>query len=78
MGDARYGIEMTDTEVAEFLTRQGHGVLSFGGEKPYGLPISFGYDILENRCIFQLLTRSDSKKQRYIEESDAANLVAYE
>jgi nitroimidazol reductase NimA-like FMN-containing flavoprotein (pyridoxamine 5'-phosphate oxidase superfamily) len=78
MSRDKYGVEMTDTEIAEFLTRQGHGVLSFGGEVPYGLPVSFGYDVLENRCIFQLLFDPDSRKQSHIDESDAASLVAYE
>lgn len=73
-----YGVEMTDTEVAEFLTRQGHGVLSFGGEEPYGLPISFGYDVVDNRCIFQLVSDADSKKEAALTESDRVNLVAYE
>ena len=36
--------EMTDEQIADFLVRQGHGVLSFGGERPYSLPLSFGYD----------------------------------
>ncbi|WP_435065373.1 pyridoxamine 5'-phosphate oxidase family protein [Halobaculum sp. EA56] len=73
-----YGVEMTDTEVAEFLTRQGHGVLSFGGEEPYGLPISFGYDVVDNRCIFQLVSDADSKKEAALTESNRVNLVAYE
>jgi nitroimidazol reductase NimA-like FMN-containing flavoprotein (pyridoxamine 5'-phosphate oxidase superfamily) len=73
-----YGVEMTDEEVAEFLTRQGHGVLSFGGETPYGSPISFGFDVASNRCIFQLLSDGDSKKDAALTESDRVNLVAYE
>lgn len=73
-----YGVEMTDKEVAEFLTRQGHGVLSFGGEEPYGLPISFGYDVVDDRCIFQLVSDADSKKEAALTESSRVNLVAYE
>lgn len=78
MGEDPYGIEMATDEIAEFLTRQGHGVLSFGGAVPYGIPLSFGYDVLENRCVFQLLSGSDSKKQAALAETDAVNLVAYE
>lgn len=74
----KYGVEMTDKEIAEFLTRQGHGVLSFGGEEPYGLPISFGYDVLDNRCIFQLVSDADSKKEAALAHSSTVNLVAYE
>jgi nitroimidazol reductase NimA-like FMN-containing flavoprotein (pyridoxamine 5'-phosphate oxidase superfamily) len=73
-----YGVEMTGKEIAEFLTRQGHGVLSFGGDEPYGLPISFGYDVLGNRCIFQLVSDADSKKEAALEQTNAVNLVAYE
>jgi len=78
MGEDSYGIEMTETEIAEFLTSQGHGVLSFGGETPYGIPLSFGYDVLENRCIFQLISGPDSRKQASLAEKKAVNLVTYE
>jgi nitroimidazol reductase NimA-like FMN-containing flavoprotein (pyridoxamine 5'-phosphate oxidase superfamily) len=73
-----YGVEMSDEEVASFLARRGHGILSFGGEVPYGLPISFGYDVLNDRCVFQLLFGEDSKKATYLGESTAVNLAAYE
>lgn len=78
MGEDPYGIEMATDEIAEFLTRQGHGVLSFGGDVPYGIPLSFGYDVLDNRCVFQLLSGPDSKKQTALAETDTVNLVAYE
>ena len=45
---------------------------------PYGLPISFGYDVLNDRCVFQLLFSEDSGKATYLDESVAVNLVAYE
>jgi len=61
-----YGVAMTDDEIGSFLARRGHGVLSFG------------YDVLHNRCIFQLLFAEDSKKLAYLESSPAVNLVAYE
>ncbi|GAB6860869.1 pyridoxamine 5'-phosphate oxidase family protein [Haloplanus litoreus] len=75
---ATYGVEMSDEEIGSFLARRGHGVLSFGGEVPYGLPISFGYDVLNDRCVFQLLFPDDSKKGAYLDESAAVTLVAYE
>jgi nitroimidazol reductase NimA-like FMN-containing flavoprotein (pyridoxamine 5'-phosphate oxidase superfamily) len=78
VGEERYGIEVADDEIAAYLTRQGHGVLSFGGEVPYGLPISFGYDVLENRCVFQLLFDVESRKREYVERADRATLVVYE
>ena len=73
-----YGIGMTDEEIGAFLERQGHGVLSFAGEDPYGLPVSFGYDTLQNRCIFQLVMGKDSQKKARLDESDSVNLVVYE
>jgi nitroimidazol reductase NimA-like FMN-containing flavoprotein (pyridoxamine 5'-phosphate oxidase superfamily) len=75
---SEYGVEMTTKEIAEFLTRQGHGVLSFSGREPYSIPISFGYDVLENRCIFQLVSDTDSRKEGALEQSNAVSLVAYE
>ncbi|SDX54671.1 pyridoxamine 5'-phosphate oxidase family protein [Halobellus clavatus] len=73
-----YGVAMDDKAVASFLTSQGHGVLSFGGDVPYSLPISFGYDVLENRCIFQLVFHEDSEKSARLEASNRVSLVAYE
>ncbi|MFB6091601.1 MAG: pyridoxamine 5'-phosphate oxidase family protein [Haloquadratum sp.] len=78
MPDRQYGVEMTDDEIAAFLTRRGHGVLSFGGDRPYSLPISFGFDVLENRCIFQLVFHEGSEKLARLEASDRVSLVSYE
>lgn len=78
MGIDPYGVQMSDAEIAAFLSRRGHGVLSFGGEKPYGLPISFGYDPTTNRCVLQLVFGPDSRKQAYLEHSGAVSLAAYE
>lgn len=78
MSAADVGVEMTDEEIAAFLTRQGHGVLSFAGDEPYSLPISFGYDVLENRCIFQLVFHDESTKRERIEASPRVTLVSYE
>lgn len=78
MSESKYGIEMTETEVTTFLNRQGHGVLSLGGNGPYGIPLSFGYEREENRCVFQLFSAPDSRKQVSLAESAAVNLVSYE
>ncbi|MEA5386398.1 pyridoxamine 5'-phosphate oxidase family protein [Haloarculaceae archaeon H-GB11] len=72
------GVEMDAEELAAFLSSHGHGVLSFGGDVPYGIPVSFGYDPAERRCILQLVFHHDSKKRDYVEESDAASLCAYD
>jgi len=71
-------IEMTRTEITERLNRQGHGVLSFGGERPYGVPLSFGYDRSDGRCIFQLLSAPESTKRACIAASERVTLAAYE
>lgn len=78
MSTDRFGIEMTNAEIEAFLAERGHGVLSFGGAAPYGIPLSFGYDDPQNRCIFQLFSGSESKKRSSLAATDAVSLVAYE
>jgi nitroimidazol reductase NimA-like FMN-containing flavoprotein (pyridoxamine 5'-phosphate oxidase superfamily) len=75
---AEYGAAMTKEAITEFLTEQGHGVLSFGGGEPYGLPISFGYNPSESECILQLVSGTDSRKAAAIEQSDAVGLTVYD
>jgi len=70
--------EMTDEQIADFLVRQGHGVLSFGGERPYSLPLSFGYDADTDRCIFQLVFHDESEKWNRLGTSTDVSLVAYD
>jgi nitroimidazol reductase NimA-like FMN-containing flavoprotein (pyridoxamine 5'-phosphate oxidase superfamily) len=74
-GDA---VEMSAAAVAEFLTAQGDGVLSFAGEDAYSLPVSFGYDTDAGRPIFQFLSGPDSAKADYLREGARATLVAYD
>jgi len=78
MSEVQYGVDMSSAEIGEFLARRGHGVLSFGGDEPYGIPISFGYDPLENQCFFQLLSSPESQKRERLQESDRVSLTAYE
>jgi len=78
MTAADIGVEMTDEEIAAFLTEQGHGVVSFAGDRPYSLPISFGYDVLEHRCIFQLVFHEESTKRERLADSPRVSLVSYE
>jgi nitroimidazol reductase NimA-like FMN-containing flavoprotein (pyridoxamine 5'-phosphate oxidase superfamily) len=37
-------VTMDDDAIESFLTAEGHGVLAFGGESPYAIPMSYGYD----------------------------------
>ncbi|MDY6819400.1 MAG: pyridoxamine 5'-phosphate oxidase family protein [Halobacteriales archaeon] len=78
MTEDTYGVKMSDTEIAEFLVQRGHGVLSLGGDVPYAIPISFGYDVADHRCIFQFLFNPESKKRDYIDANDNVSLVSYE
>jgi nitroimidazol reductase NimA-like FMN-containing flavoprotein (pyridoxamine 5'-phosphate oxidase superfamily) len=57
---------MSDEEIGSFLARRGHGVLSFAGEVPYGLPVSLGYDVVNERVIFQLLGAEDGVSRRFV------------
>lgn len=71
------GIEMTDAEIDEMLTEQGHGVLSVTqGESAYGIPISFGYD--GERLFMHLLEfGGKSKKAEFMKTTDVACLTTY-
>jgi len=71
------GIEMTDEEIDEMLTEQGHGVLSVTrNDSAYGVPISFGYD--GERVFMHLLEfGGQSKKADFMETTDVACLTTY-
>lgn len=73
-----YGVEMDDHEMAAFLQRRGHGVLSFGGEEAYAFPVSFGYDVTEHRCILQLVFTPGSRKREFLDPDAGVRLTAYE
>jgi nitroimidazol reductase NimA-like FMN-containing flavoprotein (pyridoxamine 5'-phosphate oxidase superfamily) len=78
MTDVEYGVEMDDEEIAAFLTNHGHGVLSLGGDAPYGVPVSFGYDVLEHRCVLQLVFGPESRKREYIDGETPVSLTSYD
>lgn len=76
-----YGIgsEMGREETRTFLSDHGHGILSLAkAGTGYGIPLSYGYDVGEHRCIFQLLSVEDSRKKRFLEATDAATLTVYD
>ena len=73
------GTPMDQRDIDDLLTATGYGILSLASDdEPYSLPISFGYDVLENRCIFQLVFHEDSEKSARLEASNRVSLVAYE
>lgn len=76
-----YGIgsEMGREETRSFLGENGHGILSLAKDgTSYGIPLSYGYDEGQHRCIFQLLSVEDSRKERFLEATEAATLTVYD
>ncbi|WP_267161343.1 pyridoxamine 5'-phosphate oxidase family protein [Halovenus salina] len=72
------GIEMTATEIEQFLTEQGHGILSLADDADaYGVPISFGYD---GEWLYASLLAfgEQSRKLAYLDETDTACLTTYQ
>ena len=78
MTQGSYGVAMSDHEIATFFDECGDGVLAFGGDLSYAIPISFGYDVVENRVIFQFVFGPESKKRSYIETGGDVSLVTYD
>lgn len=70
--------EMSTDEIETFLSRRGHGVLALGGEGPYALPMSFGYDGSDRRCVVQFMSGPDSRKHQRVEPGTPVCLVVYE
>lgn len=75
--DTVSGIEMTDAEIDQFLTEQGHGILALADDADaYGVPVSFGYD--GDLLYMSLLKFGEvSEKIEYMEETDTACLTTY-
>lgn len=69
---------MVDDDTAAFLAEQGHGVLAFAAERPYAVPVSYGYDVDGGRCFLQLLFGETSEKRALLDVDDAVSLVVYE
>jgi hypothetical protein len=76
-----YGIgsDMGREETRAFLGERGHGVLSLSRDGTgYGVPLSYGYDEGNHRCIFQLLGVNGSRKEQFLESTEAASLTVYD
>jgi hypothetical protein len=75
----RYGNAMESDEIATFLESQGIGTLAFGNEGGgYAIPMSFGYDRAEDRCIFQFAFGDESEKAAFLDEEKRVTLSVYE
>ncbi|QZX99151.1 pyridoxamine 5'-phosphate oxidase family protein [Halobaculum rubrum] len=71
-------VEMSDTEIDEFLESTGHGVLALAGEQPYAIPVSYGYDLETGTCYLQLSRFNESEKHRRLDASANVSLVVVE
>ena len=66
---------MTDAEVDAFLAEQGYGALAFGGEPPYAIPMSYGYDPDERVVYMHMSGFEGSEKRARLGESASVSLV---
>jgi len=78
MGTRQYS-DLSDDERDEVLGRNEEGVLALArGDDPYAIPVSYGYDGVEHRFYFQLVSNDDSEKQRFLGATTPARLVVTE
>lgn len=74
IGDSMHADEITDV-----LERQGHGVLSLSrGDDGYGIPVSYAYDLENERLIFEFVHVGESKKRDFLGSSDEVTLTTYD
>lgn len=77
--DALSGSHMDRTEIDRLLESVGFGVLSLARDgRPYGLPMSFGFDGKE-RLYFVFVGHSEEgRKLNYAEAGDRASFLAFD
>ena len=72
------GEDISTNIAGEFFARQGHGVLSLAKDNVgYGVPVSYGYDVVNERCIIQLVFEGESQKRPFVETAEKVTLTAY-
>ncbi|MFB6160313.1 MAG: pyridoxamine 5'-phosphate oxidase family protein [Haloferacaceae archaeon] len=71
-------VEMDREAMEEFLASTGLGTLSFGGDGGYGVPMSFGYDRRDDRCLFQFLDLPESEKLDRLADDPRVTLSVFE
>jgi len=68
--------DLSADELDAVLGRNETGVLALArGDNPWAIPISYGYNGVENRFYFQLVKTDDSEKQRFLGATTPARLV---
>mgnify|MGYP000633952900 CR=1 FL=1 len=78
MGTREYS-DLSAEELDAVLGRNETGVLALArGGDPFAIPISYGYNGVEKRFYFQLVTSDDSEKQHFLGATTPARLVVSE
>lgn len=78
MDDVR-PVDMSPTEIEEFLGVGGNCVLSLAADdQPYAIPVSYGFDPDDREFLLRLGFKDDSEKATFYSGEDPARLVAYE
>lgn len=69
---------MSNQEMESYLSSNDTGVLSLGAEnRGYGFPISFMYDTENERIVFGFVIPPESKKQKFVTETEEATFTVY-
>lgn len=77
--EVRSIMSMSDEEVNELMRRSGAGVVALADENDaYAVPMSFGYDADEGAVYMMMAFAPESKKRRWIRNTETASFVVYE
>lgn len=71
--------EMPTAAIDDFLARHETGVLSLArSDKPYSIPISYGYAGNDGPFYIRLVSTPNSEKREFLESTPESRLVVYE
>jgi len=77
--EVRSIMSMSDDEVDDVMQRAGAGVVALADENDaYAVPMSFGYDAEERAVYMMMAFAPESKKRRWIRNTETATFVVYE
>jgi len=74
-GDDVAPTTMSDEQIDAFLESEGFGVLSFSGDPPYSIPMSYGYDSADRLLYLHMSSYDGSEKRSRLDDSDAVSLA---